>query len=92
LFFRQAQLNHEQRRSRVTLSMIVCSCSLITDSEVAEAVTAIRTADPLAVIKPGRIYRRLGKRPSCAGCLSLVRELIVFYDQECRQAPEAQAA
>lgn len=72
--------------------MIVCSCSLITARDVAEAVTAIRTVDPLAVIKPGRVYRSLGKRPSCAGCLSLVTELIVFYDQECRKAPEAQAA
>ena len=45
--------------------MIVCSCSLITAKDVAEAVASIRTADPLVVLTPGLIYRHLGKRPSC---------------------------
>ena len=47
--------------------MIVCSCSLITAKDVAEAVAALRTADPLVVLTPGLIYRHLGKRPSCGG-------------------------
>jgi hypothetical protein len=38
--------------------MIVCSCSMITSKDVAEAVTVLRTADPLVVLTPGLIYRR----------------------------------
>ena len=69
--------------------MIVCSCSLITTKDVAEAVAAIRTVDPSAVIKPGIIYRSLGIRPPCGGCGRLVKELMAFYDQECLSAPSS---
>ncbi len=62
--------------------MIVCSCSLITAKDVAEAVNAIRTADPLVVLTPGLIYRHLGKRPSCGSCLPLITKLMVAYDEE----------
>jgi bacterioferritin-associated ferredoxin len=66
--------------------MIVCSCSLISAKEVAEAVAALRAIDPLAILKPDRVYRSLGKRPACGGCGRLVKELIAFYDQN---APSA---
>ena len=62
--------------------MIVCSCSMITSKDVAEAVTALRTADPLVVLTPGLIYRHLGKRPSCGSCLPLISKLMVAYDEE----------
>jgi NAD(P)H-nitrite reductase large subunit len=62
--------------------MIVCSCSMITAEDVAEAVAAIRTVDPLVVLTPGLIYRQLGKRPSCGGCLPLITKLMVAYDEE----------
>ena len=48
--------------------MIVCSCTLITSEDIAEAVAELRTEDPLVVLTPGLIYRRLGKRPSCGNC------------------------
>lgn len=62
--------------------MIVCSCSMITAEDVAEAVNAIRTADPLVVLTPGLIYRHLGKRPSCGSCLPLITKLMVALDEE----------
>ena len=62
--------------------MIVCSCTMITSNDVAEAVTALRTADPLVVLTPGLIYRHLGKRPSCGSCLPLITKLMVAYDEE----------
>jgi NAD(P)H-nitrite reductase large subunit len=62
--------------------MIVCSCTMITAEDVAEAVTAIRIADPLVVLTPGLIYRYLGKRPSCGSCLPLITKLMVAYDEE----------
>jgi bacterioferritin-associated ferredoxin len=58
-------------------AMIVCSCSLITAKEVAEAVEAIRVADPSGKVKMERIYQLLGKRPSCGGCGRLVKDLVV---------------
>ncbi len=62
--------------------MIVCSCSVITDKDVAEAVSALRTADPFVVLTPGLIYRHLGKRPSCGECLPLITRLMVAYDEQ----------
>jgi len=62
--------------------MIVCSCSMITSKDIAEAVSAIRTAQPFVVLTPGLIYRHLGKRPSCGNCLPLVAKLMVAYDEE----------
>lgn len=62
--------------------MIVCSCTMITSKDIAEAVTALRTKDPFVVLTPGLIYRYLSKRPSCGGCLPLVTKLMVAYDEE----------
>lgn len=53
--------------------MIICFCSGVTDSDISEAIAAIRTSDPRAVITPGKIYRALGKAPRCGGC---VREFV----------------
>ena len=55
---------------------------MITAKDVAEAVTSLRTADPHVVLTPGLIYRRLGKRPSCGGCLPLITKLMVAYDED----------
>jgi len=55
---------------------------MITSKDIAEAVTALRTKDPFVVLTPGLIYRHLGKRPSCGGCLPLITKLMVAYDEE----------
>ena len=55
---------------------------MITSKDVAEAVTALRTADPLVVLTPGLIYRHLGKRPSCGSCLPLISRLMVAFDED----------
>ena len=62
--------------------MIVCSCTMITSKDIADAVSAIRTAQPFVVLTPGLIYRHLGKRPSCGNCLPLITKLMVAYDEE----------
>jgi bacterioferritin-associated ferredoxin len=49
--------------------MFVCHCTSITDHEIRAAVDWMRAADPDTVITPGKIYRALGKRPECGGCL-----------------------
>ena len=62
--------------------MIVCSCTMITSEDIAEAVSALRSQDPLVVLTPGLLYRQLGKRPSCGSCLPLITELMVAYDEK----------
>jgi bacterioferritin-associated ferredoxin len=52
--------------------MIVCSCTLITSKDIAEAVASLRSNDPFVVLTPALIYRYLGKRPSCGNCLPLI--------------------
>lgn len=51
--------------------MIVCHCNAITDHDIRSAVDWMRAADPDTVITPGKIYRALGKRSDCGGCLPL---------------------
>ena len=49
--------------------MIVCHCMSITDRDIRAAVDWMRAADPDTVITPGKVYRALGKRADCGGCL-----------------------
>ena len=67
--------------------MIVCSCSVITSKDIAEAVASLRTKDPFVVLTPGLIYRELGTRPSCGSCLPLITKLMVAYDEEGPSSP-----
>lgn len=55
--------------------MIVCHCNAITDHDIRAAVDWMRAADPETIITPGKVYRALGKRADCGGCLPL------FLDQ-----------
>jgi bacterioferritin-associated ferredoxin len=54
--------------------MIVCSCACISDRDIHQAIAWMRAADPDALITPGKIYRALGKRPECGGCVRLFVE------------------
>jgi bacterioferritin-associated ferredoxin len=51
--------------------MIIRHCQSITDHEIRAAVTWMRASDPDTVITSGRIYRALGKRADCGGCMPL---------------------
>lgn len=52
--------------------MIVCHCNGITDGDIRAAIDWMRAADPATVITAGKVYRALGKRADCGGCLPLV--------------------
>ena len=61
--------------------MIVCSCTLITSEDIAEAVAELRTEDPLVVLtRPHLSPAR--QEASCGNCLPLVTKLMVAYDEE----------
>jgi len=51
--------------------MIVCHCNAITDRAIRAAVDWMRAADPDTLITPGKVYRALGKKADCGGCLPL---------------------
>ncbi|WP_312527864.1 (2Fe-2S)-binding protein, partial [Paracoccus sp. (in: a-proteobacteria)] len=51
--------------------MIICHCTQITDHEIRAAIDWMRNADPQTIITPGKIYRALGKRADCGGCMPL---------------------
>ena len=51
--------------------MIVCSCQSISDHDIRAAVDWMRKSDPETIITPGKIYRALGKRADCGGCMPL---------------------
>lgn len=51
--------------------MIVCHCMAISDRDITAAVDWMRAADPETIITPGKVYRALGKRADCGGCLPL---------------------
>lgn len=52
--------------------MIVCHCQNITDHDIRAAVDWMRAADVDTIITPGKVYRALGKRAECGGCLPLM--------------------
>lgn len=51
--------------------MIVCHCQSISDHDIRAAVDWMRAADPQTLITPGKVYRALGKRADCGGCMPL---------------------
>ncbi|MEM8881885.1 MAG: (2Fe-2S)-binding protein [Pseudomonadota bacterium] len=51
--------------------MIVCHCQSISDTDIHSAIDWMRAADVQTVITPGKIYRALGKRADCGGCVPL---------------------
>ncbi|HKL56437.1 MAG: (2Fe-2S)-binding protein [Roseovarius sp.] len=51
--------------------MMICHCMSITDHDIRRAVDWMRAADRDTVITPGKVYRALGKRADCGGCLPL---------------------
>ncbi|MDH2325676.1 (2Fe-2S)-binding protein [Cereibacter sp. SYSU M97828] len=52
--------------------MIVCHCMNITDNDIRSAVEWMRQSDPATIITPGKVYRALGKRADCGGCMPLL--------------------
>jgi bacterioferritin-associated ferredoxin len=51
--------------------MIVCHCQNISDRDIHAAIDWMRAADARTIITPGRIYKALGKKADCGGCMPL---------------------
>jgi len=66
--------------------VIVCHCQQITDRDILAAIAWMRSADPQAIVTPGRLYHALGKTPDCGGCMS--HFVAVMRDGLDRETPE----
>jgi bacterioferritin-associated ferredoxin len=62
--------------------MMICHCQSITDHDIRAAIDWMRASDPDTLITSGKIYRALGKRADCGGCMPLfldtMRETAAF--------------
>lgn len=56
--------------------MIVCHCNCITHTEIEAGADALTGGDRNAVVTPVAVYKHLGRRPRCGGCLTLAANII----------------
>ena len=59
--------------------MIVCSCNIITSRDIEAVIERLLADDPYAVLTPGLIYHRLGRRGRCCGCFPQVSRILVEH-------------
>lgn len=52
--------------------MIVCSCTVVTDRHIEEALLEILNQPEAPIPTPGVVFRHLQKRMNCCGCAPLV--------------------
>ena len=75
--------------------MIVCHCNHIDHVAIEKATDDLLAVDPWRLLTPGSVYRALGMRPRCGGCLPLATSLIHARcpsGGECRTCPLAHMA
>ena len=52
--------------------MILCSCAVIRQEELREAIRSLHAENPGAPITPNRVYRKIGRAPTCMVCAPLL--------------------
>jgi bacterioferritin-associated ferredoxin len=65
--------------------MIVCSCNIIVRRDIEAVIEAILAEDPYAVLTPGLLYHRLGRRGKCCGCFPHVSQILVEHGTYVRE-------
>ena len=69
--------------------MIVCSCNIIVRRDIEAVIEEILVGDPYAVLTPGLLYHRLGRRGKCCGCFPHVTRILVEHGTQVRARIEA---
>jgi bacterioferritin-associated ferredoxin len=64
--------------------MIVCSCNVIVRRDIEAVIEEILLEDPFAVLTPGLLYHRLGRRGKCCGCFPHVSRILVEHGETVR--------
>jgi hypothetical protein len=59
--------------------MIVCSCQVISDADIEQALVEILSLPDAPLPTPGVVYRHLSKKMVCCGCSALAVSTI--YDK-----------
>uniref|UniRef100_UPI0025CFDD86 (2Fe-2S)-binding protein n=1 Tax=uncultured Bartonella sp. TaxID=104108 RepID=UPI0025CFDD86 len=57
--------------------MIVCSCNVITQSEIEDVINSLLEENCWQLIVPGKIYKVLAKRGKCCCCFPNILETII---------------
>lgn len=57
--------------------MLICSCNVITDKEIEQAILSLLDRDPWQLIVPAKVYHTLQQRGRCCGCFPNVVETII---------------
>jgi bacterioferritin-associated ferredoxin len=65
--------------------MIVCSCNVIVRRDIEAVIEEILAEDPYAVLTPGLLYHRLGRRGKCCGCFPHVSQILVEHGTYVRE-------
>jgi len=56
--------------------VIVCSCTMISDSDIEDALVEILNQPNAPIPTPGVVYRQLSRRMNCCSCAPLAVETI----------------
>ncbi len=60
--------------------MILCSCAVIRQNEMRDAIRELIEKNPKAPVTPNRVYRQMGKSPDCTDCAPLLtRRIQMIY-------------
>lgn len=68
--------------------MIVCSCNVISRGDIEAVIDEVLAEDPYAVLTPGVLYHRLGRRGRCCGCFPLVSRILIEHLAKVRARTE----
>ena len=71
----------------VRLAVIVCSCNVISDTDLAEGIATVRRENPHRPVTVGLVYKALGKKLNCGGCLPLTMQLLAELDPQSAERP-----
>lgn len=62
--------------------MIICSCAVVTDRDLEQAVLEVMSQPNAPLPTPGVIYRHMQKKMQCCGCAPLAAETIYAKMEE----------
>jgi hypothetical protein len=62
--------------------MIVCSCAIVTDRDLEQAVVEVMSQPNAPLPTPGVIFRHMQKKMQCCGCAPLAIETIYAKMEE----------
>jgi hypothetical protein len=66
--------------------MIICSCAVVTDKDLEQAVLEIMSQPDAPLPTPGVVYRHLQKKMNCCGCAPLAAMTIYTKMEELERA------